>query len=374
MFEIWDKVKIASLTIEEKEQWFEVLNYKLEEDRGISRLAPDLCKQQQIIKDDYVKYIESCAEADKFYKYYIMKVNKQIVAVCRINIYADKYFLEGLQTHHDYYRQGYATDLLNHMLHTLKVDEIQMIYAEVRKWNDPSNQLHHKFGFELYGEEDNNYLYRLHVNQYIQKKLFDQWSKSYTKSVKQSEQENTYPFAGYSEVKYQVINKAMQFKKGKVLDMGVGTGEISSPLYDLGFNITGVDMSNKMISTAKEKMPKAIFIQGEFKTVVSKLKEQFDAIIITYAIHHLTYEQQIELLTNLKDVLTNQGIMIIGDVSQMNQRDMAALRYKYEAIWDDEEYYPIYDIYKNSVLDSLFNISYEQVNEVAGIYTFKEKR
>jgi len=40
MFEVWDKHRIQHLTFFEKEQWFEVLNYKLEEDRDISLNDP----------------------------------------------------------------------------------------------------------------------------------------------------------------------------------------------------------------------------------------------------------------------------------------------------------------------------------------------
>ena len=81
----------------EKNQWLEVLNDKLEEDREIS-LSDSLLKiKRREIKDDYLTYLDSCAKATNFHKYYILKVNAKIVSVCRVNINDKKYLLEGLQ-------------------------------------------------------------------------------------------------------------------------------------------------------------------------------------------------------------------------------------------------------------------------------------
>ncbi len=50
MFEVWSKDKIAKLSIKDKEQWFDVLNDKLEEDRDISLNDPELFQKQKEIK------------------------------------------------------------------------------------------------------------------------------------------------------------------------------------------------------------------------------------------------------------------------------------------------------------------------------------
>ena len=161
MFEVWNRENIAKLTEDEKEQWFDVLNYQLEEDREISLEDPKIIEKQREIKDDYIKYLESCPNHKEFYKYYIYKDLNKIISVCRINIYEGKYILEGLQTHRDYYRLGYASKLIEHMIGELKKDGIKMLYSEARVWNDASNALQSKIGFIKYDEVDNNYLYSL---------------------------------------------------------------------------------------------------------------------------------------------------------------------------------------------------------------------
>ncbi len=170
MFEVWDKEKILHLSLLEKEQWFDVYNHKLEEDRGISLSDPNLTDKQQIIKDDYFKYIESFPFLDNVYKYYVLKVDDKIVSLCRVNIDEDRFVLEGLETHRDDYRKGYAFKLIDYMLLQLYKDGLDSLYSEARVWNDASNNLQLKIGFKQYGKEGNNFLYKIDVRTYIETK------------------------------------------------------------------------------------------------------------------------------------------------------------------------------------------------------------
>jgi RimJ/RimL family protein N-acetyltransferase len=161
MFEVWDKKKITRLSDTEKQQWFDVLNHKLEEDRDVSLDDPHLIKKQQEIKNDYIKYLESCSTSEDFYKYYIYKNQEKIISVCRVNIREGKYILEGLQTQKSYYRMGFATKLIQGMIGDLKKEGIKTLYSEARIWNDASNALQIKLGFTRYDQVGNDYLYSI---------------------------------------------------------------------------------------------------------------------------------------------------------------------------------------------------------------------
>jgi len=200
------------------------------------------------------------------------------------------------------------------------------------------------------------------------KELFDLWAKSYNNSVLKSEKNGTYPFVGYSEVKYKIIETICNVKSASILEMGIGTGEITKPLYDLEYAITGVDLSEKMIDRASEKMPKAEFILGSFKDAVNQIHSKYNFIIFSYSIHHLDREKQVELLVKLDDYLLENGLIIIGDVSTFTKPDMEKLKEKYIRIWDEEEHYPVFQEYQFSQLSKLYHINYEQINEVAGVY------
>lgn len=202
--------------------------------------------------------------------------------------------------------------------------------------------------------------------------LFDQWSKNYNKYVIKSEKEKTYPFYGYSELKYKIYKTITRSKAKSILEMGIGTGEITKPLYDDGFAITGVDISSKMIDIAKTLMPNAKFIWGEFEQVLNQLKK-YDVIIFNYSIHHLTYEHQIELIDSLHEHLNFDGLILIGDVSTRTSLEMKSLSEKYLTIWDDEEFYPIFEIYQSSKLVNQYHLIYNSLNEVCGLISIVKK-
>ena len=368
MLETWNKQKISNLSQKDIEQWFDVLNHGLEEDRGHDLSDPNIESIRVGIKKDYIDYLKSCGNNQNFYAYYILRDDGTIVSVCRIVIVDDKYYLEGLETHRNYYQKGFSSKLLNKVMYELKRNNIKTFYSMVRNHNHKSLNFHYKNGFSEEDKDDVNTKFTLNVENQIRKELFDHWASNYNKSVIRSEQEETYPFAGYSNIKYQIVNIVTKKPFANILDMGMGTGEITSPLYDLGYKITGVDLSEKMIDLAKKKMPNAIFICDTFQNALTKLNDQYDFIIFNYSIHHLEYQSQKDLLLKIHKNLSGQGRIIIGDVSTLNREDMDKLQEKYGSIWDDEEYYPTVDIYQKSELKNFYKISYKKINEVAGLF------
>lgn len=371
MLEVWNNDKIKNLSPMDKDQWFDVLNQGLEEDRGYDLSTPNIEEIRKSIKKDYIDYLKSCSVDPDFYAYYILrKSGGIIVSLLRIVLKNQAYYLEGLETHRDYYRQGYASSLLIQVLYDLKRKNIKEIYSFVRNHNEQSLKFHYKNGFVEKEKDPINTKFVLNIEDKLRKDLFDSWSINYNKSIIKSEEEGTYPFAGYSKIKYQILDIISKKTTAKILDMGIGTGQITSPLYDLGYEITGVDLSEKMINIAQKKMPKAIFVCDSFYNSLERLNDQYDFIIFNYSIHHLDYESQINLLIRLNKYLKYQAKILIGDVSTFNLVDMENLHLKYEPIWDDEEYYPINEIYIKSKLNELYEISYNKINEVSGIFEF----
>src|SRR4030042_4038993 len=61
----------------------------------------------------------------------------------------------------------------------------------------------------------------------------------------------------------------------KVLDLGCGSGIQSKQLFEAGLKVVGLDLSSKMISQAKKRVPEAKFIVGDM-TKMEFIKEEFD--------------------------------------------------------------------------------------------------
>lgn len=97
---------------------------------------------------------------------------------------------------------------------------------------------------------------------------------------------------------------------GKVLDVGCGNGIISLHLGKLGFNVTGIDVSEKAIQTAKEHnvFPNVNFrVQSAEEVVASG--ELFDVIVCSEVLEHL--DNPAALIKVLHQILKDDGILIV---------------------------------------------------------------
>ena len=139
----------------------------------------------------------------------------------------------------------------------------------------------------------------------LDNKGFDLWADGYDKSVGISDEDNTYPFAGYKEILGSIYKTIMKKSNPAVLDIGFGTGTLTAKLYENGCEIFGQDFSSKMIELASAKMPNAHLYQGDFaQGLAEALKRQsYDFIVMTYSIHHLRDDQKIAFLKELLDYL-----------------------------------------------------------------------
>ena len=130
---------------------------------------------------------------------------------------------------------------------------------------------------------------------------------------------------------------------GKILDLGTGSGTLASRLYDAGWKISAVDFSEEMLKQAHERMPEASFLIADFSKALPKELDghKFDFIVMTYAFHHLEYEKQADFLRSLLPFLTENGKILIGDISFETKMDLEKAKLQSDGVWDDEEFYPI---------------------------------
>lgn len=175
----------------------------------------------------------------------------------------------------------------------------------------------------------------------LDNKGFDLWADGYDKSVGVSDEENTYPFAGYKDVLGTIFKTIMKKPSAVVLDIGFGTGTLTTKLYENGCTIYGQDFSARMIELASEKMPNAHLYQGDFTQglVEPLLAQNYDFIVATYSLHHLTDEQKVCFLHMLRDHLNHGGQILIGDVAFENRSQLEQCQKDVGDEWDEEEIY-----------------------------------
>ena len=199
----------------------------------------------------------------------------------------------------------------------------------------------------------------------LNNKGFDLWADGYDKTVGLSDEENSYPFAGYKEILARIYETILKKGKSTVLDIGFGTGTLTKRLYEQGCEIWGQDFSSRMIELASAKMPNAHLFQGDFSQglVEPLLNNTYDFIIATYSLHHLTDDNKIALIQSMTDLLKEDGVILIGDVAFTNRTDLSQCRREVGDEWDDDEIYFVFD----EMQKLLPNLKFQQVSYCAGI-------
>lgn len=201
----------------------------------------------------------------------------------------------------------------------------------------------------------------------LNNKGFDLWADDYDKSVGVSDEDGTYPFAGYRDILNTIYNYVLSTSAKTVLDIGFGTGTLSSKLYDHGCTIYGQDFSERMIELAQEKMPNAKLFQGDFSKGLAEplLQQKYDVIIATYSLHHLTDLQKVDLLDNLLLLLNDGGYIYIGDVAFETRTSLEKCMDETGDEWDEDEIYFVFDELKKSFP----KIKFEQMSCCAGLFS-----
>ncbi len=138
--------------------------------------------------------------------------------------------------------------------------------------------------------------------------LFDQWAQTYDGTISGHDLEYTEVFTRYDEILEEVADRASGF----VIEFGVGTGNLTSKLVSKGSEVYAVEPSQGMREKAKEKLPDLTLIDGDFLQFPYP-SEKADAIVSTYAFHHLTDEEKDRAIGRFHQVLKENGRIIFAD-------------------------------------------------------------
>ena len=117
--------------------------------------------------------------------------------------------------------------------------------------------------------------------------------------------------------KFESIIELRQFTQlltsgAKILDAGCGAGiPVTKYLVDEGFSVTGIDISEEMLSLAKKHVPKGEFLKADMSEMNFPV-DSFDGIVSFYAIIHLPREKHTLLFKKFRKILKPGGLMLIG--------------------------------------------------------------
>lgn len=112
----------------------------------------------------------------------------------------------------------------------------------------------------------------------------------------------------------------------KILDIGCGTGRITTQIYKFTKKITGIDISKEMLAIAQRKLPEVTFQQINIEDGIPYNDNTFDKVISSLTFQFLS---DIKFpLTEIRRVLKPNGVAYISDFVEDAPLDWSDIKYK----------------------------------------------
>lgn len=198
--------------------------------------------------------------------------------------------------------------------------------------------------------------------------LFDAWAARYDACVRQDDGLHR----GYEDVLEQVVLAAGAGAAMRVLDLGIGTGNLAGRFLTLGCEVWGTDFSPAMLARARAKVPRARLISMDLlaeQWPEELAGERFDRIVSSYVFHEFDLATKIRLMARLaRDHLAPGGRIVIGDVAFPNRQ---ALEEAGANHWDEDEHYWEADEAIAACKAAGLAATYTQVSPCAGVFVVR---
>ncbi len=150
-------------------------------------------------------------------------------------------------------------------------------------------------------------------SQFVEKFNHNEDATSYDKDVLN---ESDPIRAGYDALLNWVAAEANALPNRTILELGAGTGNLTKRLTEYR-KVVCVDVSKKMTAIGEQKLSSSEnveWIHADLLEYFDQSAGPFDAIISTYAIHHLTELEKEMLFQYAHDALSINGIAVFGDL------------------------------------------------------------
>lgn len=114
------------------------------------------------------------------------------------------------------------------------------------------------------------------------------------------------PFKKFINTPFE-LEQLVNMPKGKLLDVGCGSGKSLLLAKQLGWEVTGLEIDPNAVKAAREQG--LTVVEGDFRQL-KQFANQFDCIICSHVLEHVHYP--LELLQLLTEALRPQGVVLLS--------------------------------------------------------------
>lgn len=160
-----------------------------------------------------------------------------------------------------------------------------------------------------------------------------------------------------------------------ILEVGCGTGHWSEWFSSLGYNVTGIDISEKMIEEAKRKnISSSTFLRDDFLSFSSEKKYDITAAITSLEFMD-DYESAIEKMASMT---RKGGYIITGVLNRYSYMGFGrTIKGKKDPVFSDAHFFSYNELYKlmrrhgkAGIIGSTFTIPIDILLPAADIFEF----
>ncbi|NEW07748.1 methyltransferase domain-containing protein [Paenibacillus sp. SYP-B3998] len=157
------------------------------------------------------------------------------------------------------------------------------------------------------------------------------------------------PNAAYQAAQDKIAEFISPTTAEKGLDIGTGTGNLASKLQHLGATMFAIDQSKEMLKRTQSKYPQIELKLGNV-LAIPFMDRQFDFVVSSFALHHLTEPQRELAWGEIIRVLKPEGRICLADymlsdtseqatyIAKLNRTGAARLPMMHEQV----ELYPVH--------------------------------
>lgn len=203
--------------------------------------------------------------------------------------------------------------------------------------------------------------------------MFDNWAEYYAPGADATP--DAFPFAGYARVLDEVVSLAHLEPEMRVLDLGIGTGNLAARFLHAGCRVWGIDFSMHMLAQTRAQLPQVNLIQADLLAAWPlSWRQPFARVVSAYVFHEFDLAIKLSLLQRIaRHYLAPRGQVLIADIAFPTADARAAAARRWAADWDEDEHYWAADEVIAASAQIGLQVTYRQVSSCGGVFVFTVK-